>query len=284
MKGAHESRRRWSGVRGADSREWGSLVDSLWSVNETHMLCCSPTSYDSNSHRSRDLDVYVSKLNTSNTSVQTAVSPKQCRFQSVYRSKGDSQRQSYDFKQTTTSIVISWWITVKPNRLVSRRDTSWSMLLIVRLFLIKNQTDPSGKMNRMRARADASLGAHQITIDFEGCITASGITESSCSTTNNTFWEAWKKKWNSVYKTVWQVLNMQWMEWHCCGYFSHSRHRPSHTCAHKEKTTVNKEAPGPSAHSSQAQHCSFTLCDQQLCVEEDGFTPVSPNQAPNSGL
>lgn len=116
-----------------------------------------------------------------------------CVFQSVYHSKRDSLKQSYDSKQTTTSIVISWWITVKPNRLVNRRGTSWSMLLIVRLFLIKNQTDPSGKINWMQASAVASLEAHQITIDFEGSITASGITESSCSTTNNTFWEARRK-------------------------------------------------------------------------------------------
>lgn len=152
MKGAHESRRRWSGVRGADSREWGSLVDSLWSVNETHMLCCSPTSYDSNSLRSRDLDVYVSKLNTSNTSVQMAVSPKQCGFQSVYHSKGDSHRQAYDFKQTTTSIVISWWITVKPNRLASRRDTSWSMLLIVR-FVSDQKPDRPVRKDELDASA-----------------------------------------------------------------------------------------------------------------------------------
>lgn len=133
--------------------EWGEQTlgnEGAWSTPfdpSMRRTCCavSPTSYDSNSLRSRDSDVYVSKLNTGNTSVQMAVSPKHCGFQSVHHSKGDSLRQSYDFKQTTTSIVICWWIPVKPNRLVSRRDTSWSMLLIVGLFLIKNQTRPDRK-------------------------------------------------------------------------------------------------------------------------------------------
>lgn len=195
MKGAHESRRRWSGVRGADSREWGSLVDSLWSVNETHMLCCF--THFLWFQFSQEPQFRCLRLKTQHGQHQRS---NGCFPQTVCISKHLSQqrgltliRQSYDFKQTTTSIVISWWITVNPNRLVSRRDTSWSMLLIVRLFLIKNQTDPSGKMNWMQARAVASLEAHQITIDFEGSITASGITESSCSTTNNTFWEARRK-------------------------------------------------------------------------------------------
>lgn len=194
MKGAHESRRRWSGVRGADSREWGSLVDSLWSVNETHMLCCfTHFLWFQFSQEPRFRCLRLKTQHRQHRRTNGCFSPKRRGNQSVYHTKGDSLRQSYDFKQTTTSVVILRWITAKPNRLVSRRDTSWSMLIIVRLFLIKNHTGPTGKMNWMQARAAASLETEQITIDFEGCITASGITESSCSTTNNTFWEARRK-------------------------------------------------------------------------------------------